>query len=116
MKCAALQLFFVAICICTLPLIQTPAHAQKEVTPDRLAFPQTDNRFDTIMRMHAGAVTAPQIDTDRLQREAKELLLLSQSLQPDIQQVKQGLLPKAALEKLKHIEKLSRQLRGELNQ
>ena len=66
MKCVTLKLIVIALCICTLPLTRTPAHAQKEVTPDRLAFPQTDDRFDTIVRMHHGAATTPPIDLDRL--------------------------------------------------
>jgi hypothetical protein len=55
-------------------------------------------------------------DAIDLQREAKELLELSQSLQLDIVQVNHGLLPKDTLEKLKRIEKLSKHLRGELTQ
>ena len=60
--------------------------------------------------LHAGA------DPLELQREAKELLELSQSLQPDMQSVNHGLLPKDTIEKLKRIEKLSKRLRGELGQ
>jgi len=49
-----------------------------------------------------------------LQREAKELLELSQSLQPDIESLSRGLLPKDLVDKLKRIEKLSKRLRGEI--
>src|SRR2546428_91899 len=49
-----------------------------------------------------------------MQREAKELLELSQSLQPDMESVNHGILPKDTIEKLKRIEKLSKRLRGEL--
>lgn len=56
----------------------------------------------------------PHIDALQLQREARELLELSQSLQLDIDQVNHGLLPKDTLEKLKRIEKLSKHLRGEI--
>ena len=51
------------------------------------------------------------MDAVELQREARELLELSQSLQPDIEHVSQGLLPKDTVEKLKRIEKLSKRLR-----
>jgi len=51
-----------------------------------------------------------------LQREARELLELSQSLQPDMESVNHGILPKDTIEKLKRIEKLSKRLRGELGQ
>jgi hypothetical protein len=56
----------------------------------------------------------PRVDSVQLQREARELLELSQSLQPDIESVRHGLLPKDAIVKLKRIEKLSKHLRGEL--
>ena len=53
-------------------------------------------------------------DPLELQREAKELLELSQSLQPDMESLNHGLLPKDTIDKLKRIEKLSKRLRGEL--
>ena len=52
-----------------------------------------------------------RVDAVELQREARELLELSQSLQPDIEHVSHGLLPKDTVEKLKRIEKLSKRLR-----
>ena len=55
-------------------------------------------------------------DPLELQREAKELLELSQSLQPDMESLNHGLLPKDTIDKLKRIEKLSKRLRGELSQ
>lgn len=114
MKSSTLFVLLLAICVAWLLLVRTPAHAQKEVTPDRLPFPQADDRFDTILRSHANVETSTRVDRVRLQREAQELLELSQSLQPDLQHVKQGLLPKDTVEKLKRIEKLSKHLRGEL--
>jgi hypothetical protein len=64
--------------------------------------------------------TAPHLKTRtdplELQREAKELLELTQSLQPDMQSVNHGILPKDTIDKLKQIEKLSKRLRGELRQ
>jgi len=68
----------------------------------------------------AAKPTAPHLKTRtdpfELQREAKELLELSQSLQPDMESVNHGILPKDTIEKLKRIEKLSKRLRGELGQ
>jgi hypothetical protein len=57
---------------------------------------------------------APRIDPAMLQREARELLELSQSLQPDIESVNHGLFPKDVADKLKRIEKLSKRLRAEI--
>jgi hypothetical protein len=53
-------------------------------------------------------------DPVKLQREAQELLELSQSLQPDIESVNRGILPKDTVEKLKRLEKRAKHLRGEL--
>lgn len=56
----------------------------------------------------------PRMDAIALQREAKQLLDLSQSLQPDVEALQRGLLRKDIVEKLKKIEKLSKHLRGEI--
>lgn len=55
-----------------------------------------------------------KIDPDQLQREGRELLELSQSLQGDIESVNHGLHPKDTIEKLKRIQKLAKHLRGEI--
>ena len=66
------------------------------------------------INVNAQRAPAPHVDPLALQREAKELLDLSQSLQPQIQALNRGLLSKDVLDKLKRIEKLSKQLRGEI--
>ncbi|MGH9497758.1 MAG: hypothetical protein ACRD3L_01310 [Terriglobales bacterium] len=53
-------------------------------------------------------------DTVELQRESRELLELSQSLQADIESVNKGLMPKDTIDKLKRIQKLAKHLKGEL--
>jgi hypothetical protein len=69
--------------------------AQKQITPDE-------------MRDRAAQV--------QLQKDAKELGELCASISPDMDGVKQGLLPKDELEKLKRLEKLSKRVREELAQ
>jgi hypothetical protein len=49
-----------------------------------------------------------------LQREAKQILELSRSVQLDMDAVNRGLLPKDTIEKLKRIEKLSKHLRSQV--
>jgi hypothetical protein len=63
-----------------------------------------------------GPLTQPKVKLDaaQLQREAQELLELSQSLQGDIESVNKGLLPKDTIEKLKRIQKVAKHLKGEL--
>ncbi|MGC2195432.1 MAG: hypothetical protein WA628_12215 [Terriglobales bacterium] len=50
----------------------------------------------------------------RLQRDAQELADLSASIPVDINRANRGLLSKDVVNKLKRVEKLSRQLRSEL--
>jgi hypothetical protein len=64
--------------------------------------------------MPSNAQTKMNVDPAQLQREAHELLDLSQSLQDDIESVNQGLHPKDMIEKLKRIQKLAKHLRGEI--
>ena len=51
----------------------------------------------------------------QLQKDAKELAELCASVPGDMDGVKQGLLSKDLLEKLKHLEKLSKHFREQLN-
>jgi hypothetical protein len=51
----------------------------------------------------------------KLQRDAKELAEVSASIPGDVDRVNHGLLPKDVLEKLKRVEKLSKQLRNDLS-
>jgi len=78
-----------------------PAPADKSVNVE------TRPEAPTPVRGHADPV--------QLQREAKELLELSQALQPDMESVSRGLLPKDTVDKLKRIEKLAKHLRGQLS-
>ncbi|MGA7380495.1 MAG: hypothetical protein WBX03_06560 [Terriglobales bacterium] len=63
---------------------------------------------------YPGRVPAPPVDPAALQREARELLDLSQSVQPDIESLRRGLFSKNLVDKLKRIEKLSKRLRAEI--
>ena len=54
------------------------------------------------------------VDPVQIQREAREMLDLSQSVMVDIVSVNHGLLPKDLSDKLKRIEKLSKHLRSEV--
>jgi len=77
--------------------------------------PPPADRSVNVQGPAASSPTRVAADPVQLQREAKELLELSQSLQPDVASVSHGLLPKDTLDKLKRIEKLAKHLRGELN-
>ena len=53
-------------------------------------------------------------DAAQLKRDADELAQLAATVPADIDQVNKGVLPKDLRDKLKHIEKLAKHLRGEL--
>jgi hypothetical protein len=56
-----------------------------------------------------------RVDPASLQQEANDLATAARSIPADIESVRNGMLPKDVLQKLKQIEKLSKQLRNELN-
>ncbi len=55
------------------------------------------------------------VDPAQLKREAEELSMLAQSVPADVDKLGKGLHPKDLDEKLKRIEKLSKQLRRNLS-
>jgi hypothetical protein len=57
-----------------------------------------------------------RIDETQLMRNANELAKLGDEIPSLVEQAKKGLLPKDLNQRLKRIEKLSKQLRGELTQ
>jgi len=54
------------------------------------------------------------LDHVAIERDSKEMAALASTIPGDIEQMKKGLLPRDTLDKLKRIEKLSKQLRGRL--
>jgi len=75
--------------------------------------PQAADKSSASMISNSPKPAVARVDYER---EAKEILELSQSLQSDVQRVNQGILPKETIERLKRIEKLSKHLRSELGQ
>jgi hypothetical protein len=57
---------------------------------------------------------AQKLDPVKLREEADNLAKLAQSVPADVSQIVQGKMPKDAIDRLKRIEKISKQLRGEL--
>jgi hypothetical protein len=54
------------------------------------------------------------VDFPKLKNDADELLILSQSIHSEVDEVGKGMLPKDLIDKLKRMEKLSKRLRSEL--
>ena len=55
------------------------------------------------------------LDLAKLRQDADELAKIAQTIPPDVSSIQKGLLPKDVIEKLKQIEKLSKQLRKQLS-
>jgi hypothetical protein len=117
-------LFFLVVAVCRLsPAQDVPQYAATFRSKPVLIFAAAQTHMPTrhgdVPHLNQQEqVPMPQQQTKpapvRLQREAQELLELSQSLQPDIESVNHGILPKDTIEKLRHIEKVAKHLRGEL--
>ena len=56
------------------------------------------------------------VDSGKLQREADQLASLAQGIPSEVNDVSKGTLPKDLIDRLKQVEKLSKQLRRELTQ
>lgn len=61
-------------------------------------------------------ITPPaHLDVAKLGQEADELARIAQTIPSDVASIQKGKLPKDMIEKLKQIEKLSKQLRTQIN-
>jgi len=103
-----------ALCLLTLFLVLScllaPAQNRRKKLPDA---PASAEKHIPILKL-PNAPEKLRTDPVQLQRNAKELSDLAQSVPADIDHVNQGLLPKEIIDKLKRIEKLSKHLRGQL--
>ena len=55
------------------------------------------------------------LDMEKLRREADELAQIARAIPSDVSNLQKGLLPEDMVERLKQIEKLSKELRSHLN-
>jgi hypothetical protein len=91
-----------------------PAFAQ---TPTR-GFPQPPQSMDPQNQPQPAAkdpaTPTRRPDLAQAQREADTLARMAQTIPADMTKIREGMLPKDVIEKLKQIEKMSKHLRGEL--
>jgi hypothetical protein len=102
---AALSITLASLIVCTA------AHAQ-------IGHPPPSPTMNGSHELHITDRDMPvprQIDPVRLQKDALALATAAGSIPADIESVRKGMLPKEIILKLKQIEKLSKQLRNELN-
>lgn len=93
----------VATFLCPLPAPQTHMPTRHGDVPH---FNQTE--------VPVAPQATTKLDSAELQREAGELLELSQSLQVDVQSLTRGIHPKDTLNKLKRVQKLAKHMRSEI--
>src|SRR5450432_845001 len=87
----------------------------------RRTSPEADLSCPPTLSQHRGQhSTSPpetihrRVDPVKLQRDADDLARLAQTIPTDAASIRQGMLPKDTIQKLKQIEKLSKRLRAEL--
>lgn len=88
-----------------------------------LAIPQSSHHFPTPPEAQDDSSKAQpsqetptrRVDMLQIQKDAEDLARTAQTIPTDVASVRNGMLPKDVIEKLKQIEKLSKHLRSELN-
>jgi hypothetical protein len=98
----------VALLLCELSLIGQQGRVGMPTPPVPMG---TD---DTIASQNE-AKLQHRLDMAELQREADDLARTAQTIPSDVANVRKGMLPKDVIQKLKEIEKLSKNLRTKLN-
>lgn len=87
-------------------------------TPTR-GFPQPPQSMDPQKQPQPAAqdpaMPPRRPDLAQAQREADNLARVAQTIPADMAKIREGMLPKDVIEKLKQIEKLSKHLRTQLN-
>ena len=105
-------------CILSVAALLFFASSMVPQTPGR-GFPTPPPSLDQEKQAQApgkhSSTGAPHADLEQAQREADELARMAQTVPADVTKVREGMLPKDAIEKLKQIEKLSKHLRAQLN-
>jgi hypothetical protein len=61
------------------------------------------------------ATATRKVDFAQLQKEAEDLARTAQTVSDDMNALRKGMLPKDLIQKLKHIEKVSKRLRSEVS-
>lgn len=109
MKLSLLTLLFALTCAASI----ARAQAVHPVPPGLHQAAEADAQADR--NMPPPMSPRRTIDLDKCKRDADELVALAQSVPADVDQTSKGVIPKDLAEKLKKIEKLAKQLRGQLN-
>ncbi len=102
------------LCAIHVLVLFLPASAAAQ---SRVGFPAPPPSMDQKSQAQAPDQTAAprrHADLAQAQREAADLSRMAQTIPSDVAKIREGMLPKDVIEKLKLIEKLSKRLRSEL--
>ena len=108
---ALLSIPLICCGLVTLAVPQGGAPPKMPSPPPSLDHPISDRTTPDQAPVHLSR----RIDLAQLQRDADDLARTAQTIPSDVASIRQGMLPKDVIQKLKEIEKLSKHLRGELN-
>jgi hypothetical protein len=107
-------------CLLVLLLLALPAHPQLGAPLGRCGPHPPDPDWPKNQlpekRPSSGDQKRQTLDMAKLQRDAHELSELAASIPDDVNRANRGVLSKDLIEKLKRVEKLSKQLRVQLTQ
>lgn len=84
------------------------------VAQDGVVSRKMDRYLHTPVPHEPMPATEIRVDPARLKHDSDELLFLAESIPFDVDQASKGMLPKDLKDKLRRIEKLSKQLRNEI--
>jgi hypothetical protein len=98
----------VVLLLCELSLIGQQGHVGMPTPPAPMGTDDTVSPPNDVKLQH-------KLDMVELQREADDLARTAQTIPTDVANVRKGMLPKDVIQKLKEIEKLSKNLRTKLN-
>jgi hypothetical protein len=103
--------------LATLILSTASASAGAQSAPIRPGIRQADQaETQTDKNIPPPSTTQAKINLAKIGQEADELSSIAQTIPADVAIVRNGMLPKEVLQKLRQIEKLSKHLRSQLGQ
>ena len=104
----------VLLAMLQLPGQYPPWTPNTSPNPPQVPAPEPQHRFPVDEQQQTQQPGKPKIDAAQVKRDAEELAKLAGEIPPGVEQANKGVLPKDLNERLKRIEKLSKQLRREL--
>jgi hypothetical protein len=103
-----LTLLAVPVLLLSLSTKALPPNKQKHINPPKQA------NFDDVTATQETSNLHRRIDLAQMQKEADDLAYAAQTIPSAVASVRNGMLPRDVIAKLKQIEKMSKRLRNQL--